>query len=219
MLYGLSYKAMIESRLTLILNLSIYHFQSHWLQQNPSPLFTSFKDYFSHLNNPSDFHKHTYTQQHFLYINFFKSGTISFIFFMMFLELWMMSGEGGDRGWDGWMASLTHESEQTLGDSEGQRSLACCSPWGSRVRHDRATELQQRVNIHLTFNWMNGWVTLIFLGMCFILCAFICKICKQKLRMLVSKSWKGVRELMFYQFWRHFPVRHTAWKKQLYWKR
>ena len=23
-----------------------------------------------------------------------------------------------------------HESEQTLGDSEGQRSLACCSPWG-----------------------------------------------------------------------------------------
>ena len=23
-----------------------------------------------------------------------------------------------------------HESEQTLGDTEGQRSLACCSPWG-----------------------------------------------------------------------------------------
>ena len=23
-----------------------------------------------------------------------------------------------------------HEFEQTLGDSEGQRSLACCSPWG-----------------------------------------------------------------------------------------
>ena len=23
-----------------------------------------------------------------------------------------------------------HESEQTLGDNEGQRSLACCSPWG-----------------------------------------------------------------------------------------
>ena len=22
-----------------------------------------------------------------------------------------------------------HESEQTLGDSEGQRSLVCCSPW------------------------------------------------------------------------------------------
>ena len=24
------------------------------------------------------------------------------------------------------------ESEQTLGDSEGQGSLACCSPWGRR---------------------------------------------------------------------------------------
>ena len=23
-----------------------------------------------------------------------------------------------------------HELEQTLGDSEGQGSLACCSPWG-----------------------------------------------------------------------------------------
>ena len=25
-----------------------------------------------------------------------------------------------------------HESEQTLGDSEGQGSLACCSPWGHK---------------------------------------------------------------------------------------
>ena len=23
-----------------------------------------------------------------------------------------------------------HEFEQTLGDSEGQESLVCCSPWG-----------------------------------------------------------------------------------------
>ena len=28
-----------------------------------------------------------------------------------------------------------HEFEQTLGDSEGQGSLTCCSPWGCRVRH------------------------------------------------------------------------------------
>ena len=33
-----------------------------------------------------------------------------------------------------------HEFEQTLGDSEGQGSLACCSPEGSRVRHDLVTE-------------------------------------------------------------------------------
>ena len=25
-----------------------------------------------------------------------------------------------------------HEFEQTLGDSEGQGSLACCSPWGCK---------------------------------------------------------------------------------------
>ena len=29
---------------------------------------------------------------------------------------------------------------QTLGDSEEQGGLACCSPWGHRVRHDLATE-------------------------------------------------------------------------------
>ena len=35
---------------------------------------------------------------------------------------------------DGWMASPTQwiESEQTLGESEGQGSLACCSPWDSK---------------------------------------------------------------------------------------
>ena len=25
-----------------------------------------------------------------------------------------------------------HESEQTLGNSEGERSLVCCSPWGHK---------------------------------------------------------------------------------------
>ena len=33
-----------------------------------------------------------------------------------------------------------HELEQTQGDVEGQGSLACCSPWGHRVRYDLATE-------------------------------------------------------------------------------
>ena len=37
-----------------------------------------------------------------------------------------------------------HESEQTLGDSEDQGSLACCSPWGRRVRYNLATEQQQK---------------------------------------------------------------------------
>ena len=36
-----------------------------------------------------------------------------------------------------------HEFEQTLGDSEGQGNLVCCSPWGCRVRRDLATEQQE----------------------------------------------------------------------------
>ena len=33
----------------------------------------------------------------------------------------------------GWHHQLNgHEFEQALGDSEGQGSLACCSPWGHK---------------------------------------------------------------------------------------
>ena len=45
----------------------------------------------------------------------------------------------------GWRHQLNGcELEQTPGDSEGQGSLVCCSPWGSqRIRHDWATQQQQ----------------------------------------------------------------------------
>jgi len=33
-------------------------------------------------------------------------------------------------GWHHWLNG--HESEQTLGDGEGQGSLVCCSPWGHK---------------------------------------------------------------------------------------
>ena len=36
-----------------------------------------------------------------------------------------------------------HEPGQTLGDSEGQVSLACYSSWGCRVRHSLVTEQEQ----------------------------------------------------------------------------
>ena len=50
---------------------------------------------------------------------------------------------GKDRRWEekgttedemiGWHHRLNgHEFEQTLGDSEGQGSLACCSPWSHK---------------------------------------------------------------------------------------
>ena len=52
------------------------------------------------------------------------------------------AGKGSDRRGEGeivgWHHQFNgHEFEQTLGDGEGQGSLACCSPWGSqRVRHN-----------------------------------------------------------------------------------
>jgi len=50
---------------------------------------------------------------------------------------WCWKTEGGrrrdDRGWQGWMASHHgREFEQNPGDSEGQGSLECCSPWSCK---------------------------------------------------------------------------------------
>ena len=42
-------------------------------------------------------------------------------------------------GWPHWLNG--HEFEQALGVGDGQGGLACCSPWGLRVGHDWATEL------------------------------------------------------------------------------
>ena len=38
-----------------------------------------------------------------------------------------------------------HEFEQTSRDNEGQGSLACCSPWGHKVRQDLETEQQRQI--------------------------------------------------------------------------
>ena len=46
-------------------------------------------------------------------------------------------------GWHHWLNG--HEFEQPLEDSEGQGSLACCSPWSCRVRHDWVTEQEKSV--------------------------------------------------------------------------
>ena len=43
----------------------------------------------------------------------------------------------------GWYHSLNgHEFEQTPGDTEGQSSLMCCSPWDRRIGHDLQAEQQ-----------------------------------------------------------------------------
>ena len=47
----------------------------------------------------------------------------------------------------GWHHLLTgHEFEQTPGDSGGQGSLVCCSPWGHRVGHNITAEQQQHAS-------------------------------------------------------------------------
>ena len=40
-----------------------------------------------------------------------------------------------------------HELGQTLGDGEGQGGLACCNPWGCRVKQDWATEQHNRYTL------------------------------------------------------------------------
>ena len=57
----------------------------------------------------------------------------------------------------GWHHQFSgHEFEQTLGDSKGQRSLACFSPWGmTSVRYDLATEQQQKLPLEELF-WKLG---------------------------------------------------------------
>ena len=57
-------------------------------------------------------------------------------------------GEGEDRGWDGWMASLTYRDGfgWTLGVGDGQGGLVFCGSWG-RKESDTAERL----------NWTEGF--------------------------------------------------------------
>ena len=50
------------------------------------------------------------------------------------LEILKVGGEGDDRGWVGWMASLTQWTWVWVNSrsNDGQGGLACCSPWGHK---------------------------------------------------------------------------------------
>ena len=54
------------------------------------------------------------------------------------------------------------EFEQTLGDSEGQGSLVCCSSWVT-VRHDLATEQQMAYDVEHLFICLFA-ICIIFFG-------------------------------------------------------
>ena len=56
--------------------------------------------------------------------------------------------------WHHWLNG--HEFKQALRDSEGQASLAFCSPWGQRVRQDWETEQQPQLeSLLITMKWGN----------------------------------------------------------------
>ena len=53
-----------------------------------------------------------------------------------------------------------HELEQTSGDSEGQGSRACCSPWDHRVGQDSVTaqgQQQRQKLIRVAWGCEGGW--------------------------------------------------------------
>ena len=60
-------------------------------------------------------------------------------------------GQQRMRWLDGMTNSINgHEFEQTLGDSEGQGTLACCSPWGHK--ESDTAEWMNNKNVLTSFN-------------------------------------------------------------------
>ena len=53
-------------------------------------------------------------------------------------------------GWHHWLSG--HESEQTPGDSDGQGSLVCCSPWGHKEL-DTTERLNNESTLLLCVRW------------------------------------------------------------------
>ena len=59
-----------------------------------------------------------------------------------------------------------HGFLRTPGDSEGQRNLVCCSPWGCRVGHNLATEQQQISSLKGILHFVLSQVPLLHSGLC-----------------------------------------------------
>ena len=65
----------------------------------------------------------------------------------------------------GWHHRLNgHEFEQTPGDSEGQGSLACCSPWGHKeldmtelLNNSGISKLFDYPTLYLQLPWWLRW--------------------------------------------------------------
>ena len=83
-------------------------------------------------------------------------------------------GEGDDRGWDGWMASLTRWTWVWV-DSDGLGGLACYSSWGCK-----ASDTTERLNwTEYSTEWSHSDVTVCsvsecVLGTCYIPDTVLC---------------------------------------------
>ena len=61
--------------------------------------------------------------------------------------------EGGNRGGDGWASRLSgYEFEQTLGNGEGQGSVACGSPWSC----EESVRTEQLKNENNPYSYIRG---------------------------------------------------------------
>ena len=60
-------------------------------------------------------------------------------------------GKGCERRWDGWIASSTKRTWiwANSGNSEGQGSVACCSPWGHKE-----SDMTERLNNNKHLGWV-----------------------------------------------------------------
>ena len=57
----------------------------------------------------------------------------------------------------GWHHRLNeHESEQTRGDSGGQRNLECCSPWGCKDS-DSTEQLNNKTRLGMETQAFRPW--------------------------------------------------------------
>ena len=67
---------------------------------------------------------------------------------------WEEKGMTEDKmvGWHHWIDG--HEFEQVPGAGDGQGGLACCSPWGCRVRYEWATELTEKLKNISFADWL-----------------------------------------------------------------
>ena len=79
-------------------------------------------------------------------------------------EILKAGGERDGKGWDSWMALLTHghEFEQAPGVSDRQGSLVCYSPWGGKELD--TTERLNWTNMVEQYDWKESGCVIYFLN-------------------------------------------------------